>query len=383
MGSNGQNSEGGNRQAALDKLHADVFANNMAPFWAVDAANKNDEDRQVMDPNKARPFVWRYAEDIEPLLQRSAELITMETSERRSLILVNPGLAPRRASVTTMYTAYRLNDPREIMPPHRHSPNAIRLGLTGRQNFTGVEGENITFGPGDMVLTPHDTWHNHGNQGDDPAINLSVLDLPLVESLNATYFEHDYKEEVEGEKVRRRVQSERFPADYSQRTYGQGGLMPRFLSHHRGTGAASPMYVYRWEMMRAQLERFAEWDGDPYEAISIEYSDPTTGGPVYKTITFFAQLLRPGERTRPMKQNASLLCAPLEGSGYSIVGGETLAWRQFDTLAVPGGQWCQHVNGSDSEPAVLFVASDEPTLKALALYQKHGKLESGEIVRLA
>src|SRR3546814_4654073 len=78
-----------------------------------------------------------------------------------------------------MYTAYRLNDPREIMPPHRHSPNAIRFGLTGTENFTGVEGENITFGPGDMVLTPHDTWHNHGNQGGEPAINLSVLDLPL------------------------------------------------------------------------------------------------------------------------------------------------------------------------------------------------------------
>jgi len=39
-----------------------------------------------------------------------------------------------------------------------------------------------------MVLTPHDTWHNHGNTGDEPAINLSVLDLPLVETLNAIYF---------------------------------------------------------------------------------------------------------------------------------------------------------------------------------------------------
>jgi gentisate 1,2-dioxygenase len=36
------------------------------------------------------------------------------------------------------------------------------------------------FGPGDLVLTPHDTWHNHGNEGDEPAINLSVLDLPLA-----------------------------------------------------------------------------------------------------------------------------------------------------------------------------------------------------------
>lgn len=371
-----------NHQAALDKLHEEVFEKQMAPFWAVNQGNKNDEDRQVMDQKKALPFLWNYAQDIEPLLQRSAELITMESSERRSLILVNPGLAPRRASVSTMYTAYRLNDPREIMPPHRHSPNAIRLGLTGALNFTGVEGENITFGPGDMVLTPHDTWHNHGNRGDEPAVNLSVLDVPLVETLNATYFEHDYREEVDGETVRKTVQSERFPSDYSQRVYGHGGLTPRFLSHKRGTGQASPMYVYRWEMMQELLDKFREWDGDPYEALLVEYTDPLTGGPVFKTITFFAQMLRPGERTRPLKQNASLLCAPLRGSGHSIVGDTRLDWKQFDTFAVPGGHWCQHVNASDSEDAILFVASDEPTLKALALFQKHGKLESGEVVRL-
>jgi len=46
-----------------------------------------------------------------------------------------------------MYTAYRLNDPNEVMPPHRHSPNAIRFGLTGKQNFTGVEGEDMTSAP--------------------------------------------------------------------------------------------------------------------------------------------------------------------------------------------------------------------------------------------
>lgn len=372
-----------NRRAALDALHVDVERNNMAPFWAVDADVAHDEDRQVMDKKKAVPFVWRYRESIEPLLHRSAELITTESSERRSLILVNPGLAPRRASVTTMYTAYRLNDPREIMPPHRHSPNAIRFGLTGNLNFTGVEGEDITFGPGDLVLTPHDTWHNHGNQGDEPAINLSVLDLPLVESLNATYFEHDYTEEVEGKQVRRAVQSARFTSDYSQRLYGTGGFMPRFVSHRRGTGNASPMYVYRWDMMRETLERFRDWDGDPYEAVSVEYVDPTTGGPVYRTITFFAQMLRPGEHTRPLKQNASLLVAPFEGRGYSLIDGQRLDWAPFDTMAVPGGTWCEHVNASDSAPAVLFVASDEPTLKALALYQRHGRSETGEVVRLA
>jgi gentisate 1,2-dioxygenase len=374
---------GDNRPAALEALYQDLDSKHIAPFWAIDAAAKHDEDQQVMDKKKAVPFIWKYERDIKPLLLRSAELVSLESSERRSLILLNPGLAPRRASVSTMYTAYRLNDPNEIMPPHRHSPNAIRLGLTGEMNFTGVEGENITFGPGDMVLTPHDTWHNHGNRGDEPAINLSVLDVPLCETLNATYFEHDYREEEDGALVRKAEQSERVPSDFSQRAFGSGGLLPRFISTQRGTGNASPMYIYRWSVMRDYLESFRDWEGDPHEALMVEYTDPTNGGPVFKTMTFFAQMLRPGERTLPLKQNASLLCAPLEGEGYSIVGGTRLDWGPLDTFAVPGGQWCEHVNASTEHDAILFVASDEPTLKALALYQKHGKTESGEVLRLA
>lgn len=354
----------------------------MAPYWVVDRTVKHDEDRQVLESRKAVPYVWKFATEIAPLLERSAELISTETSERRSLVLVNPGLAPRRAATTNLYVAYRLNDPRELMPPHRHSPNAVRLGLTGSMNFTGVEGENITFGPGDLVLTPHDTWHNHGNQGEEPAINLSVLDLPLVETLNSMYFEHDYTEEEEGQRVHRTMQSERFAPDYSQRVYGEGGLLPRFVSHHRGTGAASPMYVYRYERMRELLEQFRERDGDPYEALMVEYVDPTTGRSIYKTMTFFMQMLRPGERTLPLKQSASLVCAPFEGRGRSIVGRKQLEWERFDTFAVPGGSWCEHINLSDRDPAILFVASDEPTLKALAFYQKHGRNANGDIVRL-
>jgi len=109
--------------------------------------------------------------------------------------------------VSTMYTAYRLNDANEIMPPHKHSPSAIRFGLKGKGNFTGVDGENIVFGPGDMVLTPNDTWHNHGTVGNEQALNLSVLDLPLVETLNAIHFDHDYEEEENGKMVKKKQQS--------------------------------------------------------------------------------------------------------------------------------------------------------------------------------
>ena len=376
-------STGRNLDAALKALYSDVHKRHMFPFWATTTDVKHDEVRQLMDTTKAVPFVWRYDEHIEPLLKRSAELISMADSERRSLILVNPGLAPKRATVTTMYTAYRLNDPREVMPPHRHSPNAIRFGLTGTQNFTGVEGEDIEFGPGDMVLTPHDTWHNHGNKGDEPAVNLSVLDLPLVETLNAIYFEHDYKEEVGGKTAKMREQSARFSTDYSKRTYGRGGMMPRFVSHHRGTGGASPMFIYRWAPMREFLEENIDAEGDPYEALKIEYIDPTTGGPVFTTMTFFAQMLRPGERTAALKQTANLLIAPIEGpGGHSVIDGKRYDWGRFDTLAVPGGSWLQHVNDTP-EPIVLFVASDEPTLKKLGLFKAWGRDERGDTIGLS
>jgi gentisate 1,2-dioxygenase len=142
------------------------------------------------------------------------------------------------------------------------------------------------------------------------------------------------------------------------------------------------MYVYRYERMRELLEGFRNQDGDPYEALMVEYVDPTTGRSIYKTMTFFMQMLRPGERTLALKQSASLICAPFEGAGRSIIADQQVEWERFDTFVVPGGSWCEHVNLSDTQPAILFVASDEPTLKALAFYQKHGKNANGEIVRL-
>jgi len=371
-----------NREARLASVYEKLEEHDLAAYWAVDNDRDNhDEDHQVLKARKALPFIWKYS-NIEPLLYEAAELITMDDSERRSIVLVNPGLAPVRATVTTLYTAYRLNDPREIMPPHRHSINAVRIGLTGEQNFTGVEGEPITFGPGDVVLTPADAWHNHGNQGDDFAVNVSILDLPLTEVLNAAVFEHDYKEEEDGKLVSRREQSARYSDDHSHKTYGFGGLRPRFIDHNRGTGRHSPMYVYRWNRTRELLESFRDHDGSPWDSVQVEYTDPVNGRTAYPTMTFFGQLLRPGESTLPQQQNASQIFFPFHGKGHSIVGGKRFDWEPFDAVAVPGGEWYQHFNASNTEDANLFIASDEPTLKTLGFYRRQGKTAEGEIVTL-
>jgi gentisate 1,2-dioxygenase len=91
-----------NRETALKALYDDVFAKNMFPFWATSTDVEHDEVKQLLATPKAIPYLWRCAEDIEPILNRAVDLVTMDDSERRSLVLVNPGLAPRRATVSTM-----------------------------------------------------------------------------------------------------------------------------------------------------------------------------------------------------------------------------------------------------------------------------------------
>src|SRR5277367_4603429 len=187
-----------NHKQRLAALHERTNRLHLFEFWGEDSSNEHQAtDKLRADRTPAVPHIWKYR-DVQPCLLEAAELVPAEMSERRSIIMVNPALRPLVATTTNLFAAYRINMQHEMMPPHRHSPNAIRFGLTGKTNFTGVHGENITFGPGDMVLTPIDTWHNHGTVGNEPAVNLSVLDLPLVETLNSVYFEHDYAEMENG-----------------------------------------------------------------------------------------------------------------------------------------------------------------------------------------
>jgi gentisate 1,2-dioxygenase len=372
---------GANRDAALKILHDDVYDKHMHPFWAQTDEVEHDEVRGLLAARKAEPYVWKYS-DIGPLLERASELITTGDSDRRSLVMVNPGLAPKRATVSTMYSSYRLNGVDEIMPPHKHSASACRFGLKGSGNFTGVEGENIVFGPGDLILTPNDAWHNHGSVGGEGALNVSILDFPLVETLHALEFSFDYTEMENGKEVEKKVQSDRYPSDYSQITYGQGGMMPRFADHNRAGGFASPQVVYRWEAMESILDAHMDHEGDPHEGIVIDYTNPRSGGPVFETINFYIQMLRPGEKTLPNRETASVILTPFEGEGYSIIDGERFDWSECDTVAVPGGCWAEHVNGSSSQRAILFGSTDAPTQQKLKLYKRWGRNQAGDLLRV-
>jgi gentisate 1,2-dioxygenase len=366
--------------AARASLKQDAKALHLVEFWEERA------DVELKQPrNKARPFRWQWS-DIEPRLRIAATSVPIEECERRALVFANPGLDGKPYITNTLFAAYSLYNPGERAPVHRHTPSASRFVLEGDGGFTVVQGEKLRMSRGDLILTPTGTWHDHGNDGRNPVIWVDVLNVPLVEALNATQFEFDYTEQDEqsnsGRPIPKTLQSISVPDDHSQRLYATGGILPLFVSHRRGPTEHSPQFVYRWSETRLALERLKDYPGSPYDGIIFEYVDPTNGGPVMPTMSFRCQMLRPGEATRAHRKTASTVYCVLEGEGRTEVEGTTLEWKRNDVFTVPGWLWHEHKNAS-GQGAFLYSVTDEPTMRKLGLFREEAKSADGRIDELA
>jgi gentisate 1,2-dioxygenase len=345
-------------------------------FWEQRA------DIELLQPrNRAKPYRWRWT-DIEPRLHAAARTVPIEECERRALVFRNPGMGEKPYITGTIFAAYSLYNPGERAPVHRHTPNASRFVLEGDGGFTVVQGEKLPMARGDLVITPHGTWHDHGNDGAAPVIWVDVLDVPLVESLNATSFEFDYQEpDASGRSQRKPHQSLNVPVGHSQNLYATGGVKPLFVDHRRSAREHSPMFSYKGVDTRRALERMAGYAGSPYDGVVIEYVDPTTGGSVISTMSFRAQMLRPREATAWRRKTASTVYCVLEGAGRVELEDGALDWARNDVLTVPGWTWSRFVN-TTNEPVFLYSVTDEPTLRKLGLMREQGRAESGAVVEI-
>ena len=356
--------------AVRAQLSNDASSLNLVEFW------EQRMDIEVTEPRRtAVPHRWKWS-DIQPRLAVAAKTVPIEECERRALVFSNPGLPGKPYITPTIFAAYSLYNPGEQAPVHRHTPNASRFVLEGDGGFTVVNGEKILMSRGDLVLTPNGCWHDHGNEGSAPVIWVDVLDVPLVESLSSTMFEFDYAESG----APKTVQSISAPLGYSTQLYARGGLTPTFVNHRRGRSDHSPMFVYRWKDTRAALDAMSGLPGSPYDAITVEYTNPADGGPVMQTMSYKATLLRTGERTAVQRRTASTVFVVLEGSGKTEVDGMTFEWTPNDVFCVPSWSWFQHeaIGGH----AALYSVSDEPTLKKLGLLRRQGRQADGTTFEL-
>ena len=114
-------------------------------------------------------------------------MITAKEAERRVLVLENPGLRGQSRATHSLYAGLQLVLPGEIAPAHRHSQSALRFIISGDGAYTAVDGERVTMHVGDFIITPSWTWHDHGNR--QTVIWMDVLDLPIVELLDAQFMD--------------------------------------------------------------------------------------------------------------------------------------------------------------------------------------------------
>jgi gentisate 1,2-dioxygenase len=331
-----------------DAFHRLIHEHHMWGLWEI-ASQMTPHPRP-----DAVPYQWKWS-----LLERvvkEASVAVPVGDERRAMQLFNPGLNGQWATTSTLIAAVQVLLPGETARAHRHSPAAIRFIMQGDGAYTAVEGEKVVMREGDLVLTPSWQWHDHGNETRETVVWMDGLDVPLVKSLNAMFFEMNAEWRAPATK----------PLNGSQAEYGHGRLAPTWTT----SGAKfSPLMLYSWEQTLEALHALREREGSPHEGVSLEYTHARTGGPVMPTIGCRVQLIRKGEKLKPFRVAASSVFCVRQGRGRSTVGDKTFDWEKGDIVAVPSWALQQHAS-TGAEDAILFSITDRPVLEALGLYRE-------------
>ena len=300
------------------------------------------------------PALWKYA-DIRPFILESGRLITAAEAIRRVLILENPGMRGQSCITRSLYCGLQLILPGEVAPSHRHTQSALRFIVEGSGAYTAVDGERTTMHPGDFIITPSWTWHDHGNPGNEPVVWMDGLDIQILQLFGAQFME-TYPE-TEQPVIKKE-------GDSSVR-YGNNmvplGPVP--------TSKTSPIFNYPYERSLETLEALAHHQGpDPCHGWKMQFINPLTGAFAMPTIGAFIQRLPRRFMSSPYRSTDGTIYSVAEGAGMVRIGTESFAFGHRDTFVVPSWQPVRFETTADT---VLFSYSDRPAQVALGLFREH------------
>ena len=339
-----------NAPAADRKAYYDRIApQGLRPLWEALATLVPERPA-----TPCRPHLWRYAEVREPLLE-SGRLISAREAVRRVLILENPGRPGSSAITQSLYAGLQLILPGEVAPSHRHTQSALRLVVEGRGAYTAVEGERATMEPGDFIITPSWTWHDHGNGAEGPVVWLDGLDIPLIRFLDCGFAENLGAE----------TQPLARPEGDALARYG-ANLLP---VDHRAAPGASPVFAYPYARSREALLRLAAAGSpDPCHGHKMRFVNPATGGPAMPTMGAYLQHLPGGFRGAAYRSTDGAVFHVIEGRGRAVIDGQSFDFEARDTFVIPS--WAEYRFEAGGSDAFLFSFSDRPVQEALCLWRE-------------
>jgi len=335
--------------SARQELYRRMDRLNLTPLWEV---------LHNLIPNEpatpCKPALWKYR-DARPYLMEAGKLITAREAIRRVLILENPGMRGESCITQSLYAGLQLILPGEIAPSHRHSQSALRFIVEGSGAYTAVDGERTTMHPGDFIITPSWTYHDHGNPGNDPVVWMDGLDIRIVQTF-AAQFHEVYPEEVQPVSRSEGAASARFGS----------GLIP--LGAAAPFGRTSPIFNYPYARSRDALQLLSrDQDPDACHGWKMQFINPLTGGHAMPTIAAFIQLLPKGYRTQAYRCTDGTIYSVVEGEGSATIGGQRFEFEPRDTFVVPSWNPIQIETNSET---VLFSFSDRPGQEAMGLWRE-------------
>jgi gentisate 1,2-dioxygenase len=336
-----------NTRRARQDYYDRIAAYGLSPAW------ERLRDLIAREPkSQCVPAIWRFNE-VKAVLMESAELISAEEAERRVLLLENPGLPGQSRITQTLLAGLQLIMPGEIAAGHRHSASSIRFILDGENAYTTVEGERTSMSPGDFILTPNWSSHDHGNMTDEPMIWLDVLDVPII-----NYFETTF--------------CESFDCPTQAVAHRDGDSIAFFGSGVLPDGAAalksSPIINYPYARTRPILERLrAAGRVDERHGVRVRYANPTNGEWTMPTMGAHVALLPAGFRGGDYRATDGTIFVCVEGCGSTRVGDRDFEWRRGDIFVAP--PWLRYAHATDVE-SVLFSISDRPAQEALGIWRE-------------
>jgi gentisate 1,2-dioxygenase len=208
--------------------------------------------------------------------------------------------------------------------------------------------------PGDLVVTPGWTWHDHGNVGGEPVVWLDGLDTAFA-NLFGAHFREDYPQQA---------QAASRPQGDSAARYG-ANLLP---VESNPQGLASPILSYPYERTRAALEQLSK-DGEPHPSHGwrLRYANPATGGHAFPTMAVFMQWLPRGFSGREYRSTDGTIFCVLEGQGSVDMGETHFDLAPRDVFVVPSWEPYRLKARAD---CVIFSYSDRAAQQALGFWRE-------------
>lgn len=191
--------------------------------------------------------------------------------------------------------------------------------------------------PGDLIITPSFTWHDHGNEGTKPLIWMDGLNIPFFKIIPIGF------------------------TDVYEEKFGKAHHDSVVVSDEDARDMKFP-----WWKTQKHL------DGSVGDHALFRYELP--GGKSVSTIMdATAEKIAAGKTTTPRKDTANRIYQVHSGSGKVVTTSPKgdileLSWGPHDAFVVPS--WYEFVIHADAEnPLYLFSFSDRAMQENLDLYR--------------